>query len=198
MWEQQPDGSLTWFDAEDIAQDEDNPWLQVWSPSGHHLLFQTAVARRNPLPETAALAADPDFERGGAPPSRSSEPPSRSSEPKPRTPQPLPGIDTSLAMSEPAVAAEERPMSIPVPEAPPRAAASFEAPAPAPAAESTSPVPAGTPIPAGLSPDDQSKHEKARRLARVLASDIAIYNREKRDRGIREGNLVAMLSTSRV
>ena len=59
MWEQQPDGSLTWFDAEEIAQDEDNPWLQVWSPSGQKLLFQTAVARRNPLPETAALAADP-------------------------------------------------------------------------------------------------------------------------------------------
>jgi heavy metal sensor kinase len=58
MWEQQPDGSLTWFDAEDIAQDEDNPWLQVWSLSGQ-LLFQTAVAKRNPLPETAALAADP-------------------------------------------------------------------------------------------------------------------------------------------
>ena len=59
MWEQQPDGSLTWFDAEEIAQDEDNPWLQVWSSSGQKLLFQTAVARRNPLPETAALAADP-------------------------------------------------------------------------------------------------------------------------------------------
>jgi len=58
MWEQQPDGSLTWFDAEDISQDEDNPWLQVWSPSGE-LVFQTAVARRNPLPETASLASDP-------------------------------------------------------------------------------------------------------------------------------------------
>ena len=56
MWEQRPDGTLTWFDAEDIAQDEDNPWLRVWSPSGE-LLFQTAVARRNPLPESAALAA---------------------------------------------------------------------------------------------------------------------------------------------
>jgi len=155
---------------------------------------ESEIVVDRPFEGTANLPpADPDFERGGAPPSRSSAPPSRSSEPKPRTPQPLPGIDTSLAMSEPAVAAEERPMSIPVPEAPPRAAASFEAPAPAPAAESTSPVPAGTPIPAGLSPDDQSKHEKARRLARVLASDIAIYNREKRDRGIREGNLVAML-----
>jgi heavy metal sensor kinase len=61
MWEQRSDGTLTWFDAEDILQDEDNPWLQVWSPSGD-LLFQTAVARRNPLRESAALAAHADGE----------------------------------------------------------------------------------------------------------------------------------------
>jgi heavy metal sensor kinase len=54
MWEQQSDGSITWFDAGDVS-DEDNPWLQVWSPSGD-LLFQTAVAARNPLPQSAGLA----------------------------------------------------------------------------------------------------------------------------------------------
>jgi hypothetical protein len=48
-------------------------------------------------------------------------------------------------------------------------------------------------IPDGLTPEQMQRHEKARRLARVLASDIAIYNREKRERGIREGNLVAVL-----
>ena len=37
------------------------------------------------------------------------------------------------------------------------------------------------------------KHERARRFARVLASDIAIYNKEKRDRGVKDGNLVAVL-----
>lgn len=57
MWEQQADGTVTWFDAADVAQDEDNPWLQVWSPSGE-LLFQTAVAKRNSLPEAVALAAN--------------------------------------------------------------------------------------------------------------------------------------------
>jgi heavy metal sensor kinase len=56
MWEQRADGTLAWFDAEDAAQDEDNPWLQVWSRSGD-LLFQTAVARRNRLPEGPDLAA---------------------------------------------------------------------------------------------------------------------------------------------
>ena len=55
------------------------------------------------------------------------------------------------------------------------------------------PLTLGTPIPDGLPPDERARHEKARRLARVLASDIAIYNREKKDRGMQEGNLVAVL-----
>jgi heavy metal sensor kinase len=58
MWEQRSDGSLTWFDAGDVAHDEDNPWLQVWSRSGA-LLFQTAVAQRNPVRDAGALAARP-------------------------------------------------------------------------------------------------------------------------------------------
>lgn len=57
MWEQQPDGTLTWFDADDLGQDEDRPWLQVWSDTGA-LLFRTAVARRNPMAEADRLASD--------------------------------------------------------------------------------------------------------------------------------------------
>jgi heavy metal sensor kinase len=45
MWEQRPDGTLTWFAD---GQDEDSPWLQVWSPAGN-LLFRTAAAKRHPL-----------------------------------------------------------------------------------------------------------------------------------------------------
>jgi hypothetical protein len=101
----------------------------------------------------------------------------------------LSGLDTSLAMSAPAVAAEERALPTEEKEPAPRASA----PIASPGTESGSPAPAGTSLPAGLSAEDRSKHEKARRLARVLASDIAIYNRDKRDRGIREGNLVAVL-----
>ena len=63
MWEQRPDGTVTWFDADDapkadVDQDEDNPWLKVWTLQGD-LLFQTAVARRNPLPQSAAFVAEP-------------------------------------------------------------------------------------------------------------------------------------------
>lgn len=55
MWEERPDGSLGWFDSGSDS-DEDNPWLQVWSAS-KALLFQTAVAQRVPLAESARQAA---------------------------------------------------------------------------------------------------------------------------------------------
>lgn len=55
MWEASDDGALRWFDPGDVQNDEDNPWLQVWSADGR-LLFQTAVATRNPLPGSTALA----------------------------------------------------------------------------------------------------------------------------------------------
>jgi heavy metal sensor kinase len=59
MWDQRSDGTITWFDADgNVPEDEDNPWLKVWSPDGA-LLFQTAVARRNPLPQSEDFVARP-------------------------------------------------------------------------------------------------------------------------------------------
>jgi heavy metal sensor kinase len=58
MAEQRPDGSLAWFEGS-TGDDEDSPWLQVWSPEGE-LLFRTAVAGRQPIPESGALAARAD------------------------------------------------------------------------------------------------------------------------------------------
>jgi predicted Zn finger-like uncharacterized protein len=98
--------------------------------------------------------------------------------------------------------AAEGPAAAPRPAAP---AVRPAAPAPAaPAGPAAAPAPAKgvrlaeahaslSPIPEGLSPEDRVKHERARRLARVLASDIAIYNKEKCERGVRDGNLVAVL-----
>jgi hypothetical protein len=42
---------------------------------------------------------------------------------------------------------------------------------------------------------DPSVHERARRLARVLVSDILVYNQPARDRALREGNLISALGT---
>jgi heavy metal sensor kinase len=58
MWEEQPNGTLTWFDTDGLL-DEDNPWLQVWDSTGQ-LLYRTSVARRNPIPESASLARHAD------------------------------------------------------------------------------------------------------------------------------------------
>jgi len=91
----------------------------------------------------------------------------------------------------PIPAAPVTPPVFAVPAAPPPAAPAPPAAA-APPAE-TRPRISATSVPEGLSPEDMQRHERARRLARVLASDIAIYNREKRERGIRDGNLVAVL-----
>jgi predicted Zn finger-like uncharacterized protein len=88
---------------------------------------------------------------------------------------------TAPPAAAPAMSAPQAPAPTPSPHAAPAPAS----PAPAPAV--------AAPIPEGLPPEEKARHEKARRLARVLASDIAIYNREKKDRGLAEGNLVAVL-----
>jgi heavy metal sensor kinase len=58
MAEQKPDGSLTWFEGA-TGDDEDAPWLQVWNPDGT-LMYRTAVAERQPLAESEALARQAD------------------------------------------------------------------------------------------------------------------------------------------
>ena len=118
-------------------------------------------------------------------------------------PAPAPAIPSAAAVPaftssifEPSIAsAPQAPAPEPTPIAPARETPPLAVVAPAlqPAAAPASTIPKGTPIPEGLSPEDHQKHERARRLARVLASDVAIYNREKRERSIQEGNLVAAL-----
>src|SRR5260221_433988 len=103
--------------------------------------------------------------------------------------------------SAPMVTPSELPLVPPSPESSSPESSRSEPGAPLFPTASEPPVPAAEPppritastIPDGLTPEQMQRHEKARRLARVLASDIAIYNREKRERGIREGNLVAVL-----
>jgi heavy metal sensor kinase len=58
MAEQRPDGTLTWFETTS-SDDEDLPWLQVWTPGGQ-LLFKTAAVQRLPIVESGTLAAHAD------------------------------------------------------------------------------------------------------------------------------------------
>ena len=147
-----------------------------------------------------------------APPEMSVVPPAA---PAP-APAPAPPSPAASFMDSPALkpvtytapASTPVPPPAPMPVPPPPAAngdsgGSFsffpsEGGSPAPAASAAPPrpaAPATTPsgLPEMLTADEKKQHEKARRLARVLASDIAIYNREKKDRGLAEGNLVAVL-----
>ncbi len=83
-------------------------------------------------------------------------------------------------------------------ETPPFRPGQTPAPAPArPAVRATAPgATASTTAPAaapGTDPELRRTHERARRLARVLVSDLLVYNQETRDRGLREGNLMALL-----
>jgi len=54
----------------------------------------------------------------------------------------------------------------------------------------TEPKPAA---PAAMDPEDQKRHEKARRIARVIVNDIRNYNPENLAEGIRMGNIMKTL-----
>jgi len=82
------------------------------------------------------------------------------------------------------------------PEAPEGATAPAIEPVapPSPPAEAT---PAETKTPkkkSGRKLKGNSKDDRAKRLARVLVSDILWYNREKRDQALQDGTLMATLS----
>jgi len=50
-----------------------------------------------------------------------------------------------------------------------------------------------TPQTRQVTPELKKKKERAKRLARVFVSDILIYNKEKRDKALKEGNLMSVL-----
>jgi signal transduction histidine kinase len=56
MWEQRPDGTITWFDGE---PGQESPWLTVWSPE-QGIVFQTLAARLYPIEAAGRLAAEAD------------------------------------------------------------------------------------------------------------------------------------------
>lgn len=146
--------------------------------------FETGPVPPTPGPEPVAPAPEYprlETESFAVPMTQASPPPSVPQSPLEPPPQPSPRAPVSAPAA---------------PHSAPAAARTFTAPAESGSGQgggNVVPLTMGTPIPEGLTPEERARHEKARRLARVLASDIAIYNREKKDRGIQEGNLVAVL-----
>jgi heavy metal sensor kinase len=69
-----PDGMFTWNPPAEISQEEELPWVQVWSGDGQELLFQNFQATARPVPESRRLAADASGDiavvRGGPQPMR--------------------------------------------------------------------------------------------------------------------------------
>lgn len=62
-----------------------------------------------------------------------------------------------------------------------------EAPKPSPPTPKPSPPP--------MSEEDKKWHERAKRLAKALASDLVLYNQNKVEQGLREGTLVQLLGS---
>ncbi|HET6462747.1 MAG TPA: hypothetical protein VFH33_03020 [Candidatus Krumholzibacteria bacterium] len=78
-----------------------------------------------------------------------------------------------------------------VPEIEPVAVAAT--PAPAPEIEEEVAAPAAAPAGRGSARGGKSAEDRAKRLARVLVSDILWYNRERRDAALRDGTLMTSL-----
>jgi len=101
--------------------------------------------------------------------------------------------EQTLALGGAAPAAPARRLETPPFRPGAHAPAIKETPAPAAPDWSGDAVQATAPQP--QTTDDTSAHERARRLARVLVSDILVYNQPVRDRALREGNLISALGT---
>lgn len=52
-----------------------------------------------------------------------------------------------------------------------------------------------SPPPGEMSEEDKKWHERARRLAKALASDLVLYNQEKVEQGLRDGTLIQLLGS---
>ncbi len=94
-----------------------------------------------------------------------------------------PAFETAAAsamVAEPVAMSEPEPVAV------------APAPAPAPEVEEVT-APAAAPAGRGSARGGKSAEDRARRLARVLVSDILWYNRERRDAALRDGTLMTSL-----
>ncbi len=53
-------GTFTWTEPQDVTDEGNMPWVQVWSEGGGELLFSNSEARRRPIVESRRLAVQAD------------------------------------------------------------------------------------------------------------------------------------------
>ena len=108
---------------------------------------------------------------------------------EPARPQPErpPVPERPVAPSSPHEAPVSDEQETPVQEPPP-----VTKPTPPPAAPSEAPRPA-EPSFEGMSEEEKKLHQRARRLAKALASDLVLYNQDKVEKGLRDGTLAQLL-----
>lgn len=186
---------------------------------------QTEVPVSEPTtPEPAApLAAASEEPSDQVPPTESTpslpaqpEEPSVPQEPEVPTPEPevAPTEPEVPAPTEPEVPSPEPPVP-PAPEVPPPepdvAPTEPEVPAPQERIEQAAPLDVvmpsepvmatpteslpTAPLETQMSDEDKKWNERARRLAKALASDLVLYNQDKVEEGLREGTLAKLLGS---
>jgi predicted Zn finger-like uncharacterized protein len=111
-----------------------------------------------------------------------------------QAPAPVPATPPPVALP--------RPAPVPAPP-PPRAPSPPPPPAPQPervqsaarAAARQEPLPVAAPPPPGAGADLATENARAERLARIIVSDIVLYNPEKFEAAIRDGNVIEALDS---
>jgi CheY-like chemotaxis protein len=134
------------------------------------------------LDETTPIS-EPAPEPAAAPPREApSRPAPIAPAPEPvAPPAPQPSLGETAAISEPAPE---------LPTAPPGEAPPSPVPRQPAVSEPAPPAPAR---PAARDPALAAETEQAERLARIIVSDVVLYNPEKFDAGVRDGNVLATL-----
>ncbi|MGQ9665654.1 MAG: hypothetical protein ACUVUH_10055, partial [bacterium] len=129
------------------------------------------------------------------PPPPKVEPP-----PPPKVEEPaIPKAKESVAQETPVPKPPEPEVPLP-PEPQIPAPSEPEVPVTPPAQKPVTPEPEQvmkvvSPPPVEMSEEDKKWHERARRLAKALASDLVLYNQEKVEQGLREGTLIQLLGS---
>ncbi|HEX3551669.1 MAG TPA: hypothetical protein VIA62_00395 [Thermoanaerobaculia bacterium] len=200
-------------DAADAA-DDTAPAVPSWDAAGSRYTAELSTdsiaasassAQESPLSTQRAAASGAMTEDVPRYP-RSVEPEAAAPAPQPRDSSPDATVllqRSALPFSEPAPAAAPPPAPTPTPLRPVPAPepAPFERPAPAAAGTPEVRPPSGVDGPGWafattrvpVSPSDEAMHEEARRLARLLVSEIKLYNEEQVEEGRRNRDIYERL-----